>query len=313
MGAALINTYLVLLFLLVHFGIVRFNLFWKLSPFIVMALILFGLLVPMGWGAPQGGALVVRNAVSIVPDVAGEVSEVAATANTPLKAGDVLFTIDPTPYAAQVKAIDAQLRLARTRLDQMTRLYERDAGRGFDVEQRQSEVDQLTGQFEAAQWNLDKTTVRAPADGYVTNLALRKGARVANLPLAPVMAFIDTSGTIIGVEINQIDARYVQPGQEVEATFKFAPGQIYPGKVESVLQAIATGQAQTSGTAVTPKAIAAAPFVVRIKLDDAAIADRLPAGSAGTAAIYTDRMMPTHMVRRVILRQLAILNYVNPF
>jgi len=29
--------------------------------------------------------------------------------------------------------------------------------------------------------------VRAPADGYVTNVALRKGARVANLPLAPVM------------------------------------------------------------------------------------------------------------------------------
>ena len=66
---------------------------------------------------------------------------------------------------------------------------------------------------------------RAPADGYVTNLALRKGARVANLPLSPVMAFIDTSSTIIGVEINQIDARYVAPGQEVEVTFKFAPGR----------------------------------------------------------------------------------------
>ena len=75
----------------------------------------------------------------------------------------------------------------------MTQLFERDSGRGFDVEQRQSEVDQLKGQLEGAQWNLDKTVVRAPADGYVTNLALRKGARVANLPLAPVMAFIDTS------------------------------------------------------------------------------------------------------------------------
>jgi len=155
--------------------------------------------------------------------------------------------------------------------------------------------------------------VRAPADGYVTNLALRKGARVANLPLAPVMAFIDVSSTIIGVEINQNDARYVAPGQEVEATFKFAPGQIYSGKVESVLQAIAPGQVQTSGTAVLPKAIEAAPFVVRVKLDDADFVKRLPAGSAGTAAIYTDHVKPTHVVRRVILRQVAILNYVNPF
>ncbi|MET4257189.1 RND family efflux transporter MFP subunit [Bradyrhizobium sp. S3.12.5] len=313
MAVAILNIYLLLLFLLVHFKVVPFNLFWKVSPFIVLVLVMFGLLVPMGWGAPQGSALVVRNAVSIVPDVAGEVTDVPVVANAPLKSGDVLFKIDPTPYAAQVKAIDAQFKLAKTRLGQMTQLYERDAGRGFDVEQRQSEADQLSGQLEAAQWNLDKTIVRAPADGYVTNLALRKGARVGTLPLSPVMAFIDTSSTIIGVEINQIDARYVAPGQQIEATFKFAPGQIFAGKVESVLQAIAPGQTQTSGSAVMPKAIEAAPFVVRVRLDDAEFARRLPAGSAGTAAIYTDHVKPTHVVRRVILRQLAILNYVNPF
>jgi RND family efflux transporter MFP subunit len=313
MGVAIINSYLVLLFLLVHFKIVRFNLFWKLSPFIVIVLTLFGLLIPMGWGAPQGSALVVRNAVSIVPDVAGEVTEVPVAANAPLKAGDVLFKIDPTPYAAQVKAIDAQLKLSRTRLAQMTQLFERDSGRGFDVEQRQSEVDQLSGQLDGAQWNLGKTVVRAPADGYVTNLALRKGARVANLPLTPVMAFIDTSSTIIGVQINQIDARYIAPGQEVEVTFKFAPGRIYGGRVESVLQAIATGQTQTSGTAVAPRAIEAAPFVVRVRLDDAEAARNLPAGTTGTAAIYTEHLKPTHVVRRVILRQIAIINYVNPF
>ena len=118
----------------------------------------------------------------------------------------------PTPFEAQVKAIEAQLTLSDLRLSQMTQLYERDSGRAFDVQQRQSEVDQLKAQLEGAKWNLDKTTVRAPADGYVTNVALRKGARVANLPLAPVMAFIDTSDTIIGVAIAQIDARYIEAG-----------------------------------------------------------------------------------------------------
>jgi len=313
MMIAIMAVYLTLLFAIVQLGIVRFNLFWKASPFIVLLLLNLGLFIPMGWGAPQGSAMVGRNAVSIVPDVAGEVTDVPVAANAPLKAGDILFRIDPTPYAAQVKTIDAQLKLSKTRLAQMTQLFERDSGRGFDVEQRQSEVDQLSGQLEGAQWNLDKTIVRAPADGYVTNLALRKGARVANLPLSPVMAFIDTSNTIIGVEINQIDARYIAPGQEAEITFKFAPGQIYGGKVESVLQAIATGQTQTSGTAVAPKAIETAPFVVRVRLDDADIADRLPAGSTGTAAIYTNHVTFAHLIRRVLLRQIAILNYVNPF
>ena len=142
---------------------------------------------------------------------------------------------------------------------------------------------------------------------------MRKGARVANLPLAPVMAFIDTSDTIIGVEIAQIDARYIEPGQPVEVTFKYMPGQVFGGKVESVLQAVATGQVQTSGLAVTPKAVASAPFVVRIRLDDAGVAQRLPAGTTGDAAIFTEHVKLAHVIRKVLLRQIAITNYVNPF
>ena len=313
MMIAIMSVYLALLFGLVWVGVIHFNTFWKTSPFILLLILNLALFIPMGWGAPQGAALVFRSAVSIVPDVAGEVTEVPVSANTPLKAGDVLFRIDATPYDAQVKAISAQLKLSSTRLSQMTQLFERDAGRGFDVEQRQSEVDQLKGQLQAAQWNLDKTVVRAPADGYVTNLALRKGARVANLPLSPVMAFIDTSETRVVVEVNQIDARYIAPGQEVEIAFKFVPGQVFTGKVESILQAVATGQAQISGTAVAPKEIQTVPFVVRVKLDDDDFALKLPAGATGTAAIYTEHVKVSHIIRRVLLRQEAILNYIVPF
>jgi RND family efflux transporter MFP subunit len=313
MIVAMLCVYLVLLFALVRLHVIRFNLFWKVSPFIVLLLLNLGLFIPMGWGAPQGPTLVVRNSVAIVPDVAGEVIDVPVQANTPLKTGDVLFRIDPVPYQAQVSAIEAQLKLSDLRLAQMTQLYERDSGRAFDVQQRQSEVDQLKAQLESAQWNLGKTIVRAPGDGYVTNLALRKGARVANLPLTPVMAFIDTSDTLIGVGIAQIDARYIEPGQPTEVTFKFMPGRVYSGRVESILQAIATGQVQTSGLAVTPKGDVSPPFVVRIRLDDAGIAKALPAGSTGDAAIFTDHVKLAHIIRKVLLRQIAITNYVNPF
>ncbi len=42
-------------------------------------------------------------------------------------------------------------------------------------------------------------------------------------------------------------------------------------------------------------------------------ARRLPAGSAGDAAIFTDRVKAAHMIRKVLLRQIAIMNYVLPF
>ena len=87
--------YLVLLFALVHFGIVSLQPVLEVVALHRAAAAQYRLFIPMGWGAPQGPALVVRNAVSIVPDVAGEVTDVPVSANAPLKAGDVLFTIDP--------------------------------------------------------------------------------------------------------------------------------------------------------------------------------------------------------------------------
>jgi RND family efflux transporter MFP subunit len=313
MMIALMALYITLLFSLVWLGAIRLNAFWKASPLIVLLLLNVLLFIPMGWGAPQGSAIVYRNAVAIVPNVSGEVVEVPVMPNKPVKQGDVLFRIDRTPFDAQVRGIDAQLKLSATRLDQMETLYRRDAGRAFDVEQRQSEVDQLKAQLDNAQWNLDKTTVRAPADGYVTNVALRSGARVGNNSASPVMAFIDTSSTNIAVEIAQIDARYVAAGQDVEIAFKFVPGRVFTGKVESVLQAVATGQTQVSGEAVMPKGITTVPFVARVTLDDADVASTLPAGATGTAAIFTDQATISHMIRRILLRQVAILNYVNPF
>lgn len=309
----LLNVYLVLLFLLVKLRVVPFNLFWKSSPFLVLLLLLVGLFVPMGWGAPSGPALIGRMSVAIVPDVSGEVIEVPVQPNTPLHAGDVLFQIDPRPFQAQVTALEAQLAFAQTRLQEMTQLQRSAAGRAFDVEQRQSEVQQLQAELDGARWNLEKTVVRAPADGYVTNVALRTGARVSNLPLSPVMAFIDTSSTIGVVEIQQIDARYIEPGQTVELALKFLPGRILTGRVVAVLQAISTGQEAVSGQAANPRIVQAAPFVVRVALDDPAVAASLPAGSTGTAAIFTDHVHAAHLIRRVLLRQQAILNYLVPF
>ena len=310
MIVVLLNAYIAILALFVWLRFIPFNLFWKLSPVLVLFALLLGLFIPMGWGAPSGSAVVVRNSVQIIPSVSGEVTDVPVVANTPVKEGDILFRIDAGPYEAQVRAIAAQLKFAELRLGQFSELQRREAGRAFDVQQRETEVAQLRAQLDGAKWNLDKTTVRAPADGYVTNLALRKGARITTQNA--VMAFIDTSETIFGMEVPQIYTRYIQVGQPVEITFKTYPGKVYAARVEAILQAVSTGQVQTSGLAVAPSEVQSVPFVVRLKLDDQEVAQRLPAGSVGLAAIFTDHVKASHVIRKVVIRQLAILNYINP-
>ena len=254
MIVALLNLYLVILFILVKTKIVPFNLFWKCSPLIVLLLLMFGLFIPMGWGAPQGPSLVVRNSVQIVPNVAGEVTEVPVEPNKPLKAGDVLFKIDPVPYQAQVDSIGAQLKFEELRLSQMTQLQLSDAGRAFDVEQRQADVDKLKGQLLGAKYNLDQTVVRAPADGYVTNVGLMKGrARRQSASLA--RDGIHRHSGNRGRRRNRADLHALycaRPGGRGD--IQVFPGQVFKGKVDTVLEGTSTGQILASGTAVTPKA-----------------------------------------------------------
>jgi RND family efflux transporter MFP subunit len=305
--------YIGVLFLLVRYKIVPWNTFWKISPAIWVVLLLVVVVVPMNWGAPSGNVVVRRLSVAIVPNVAGEVLDVPVQPNTPLKAGDVLFRIDPVPYEAQVRLIEAQLRLAQLNLERATTLEQRQAGTLATLQQREVEVDSLRAQLDAARWNLDKTIVRAPSDGFVTNVGLRRGARVTALPVTAVMAFIETEDTIVGVQVQQIYARHIAPGQPVELAFKFLPGTIHTGRVIALLPATALGQQQTTGAAAGPLDAHPAPFGVRVELDDPAIASRLPAGTTGEAAIYTNSVLPTHIVRRVMIRMSTYLNYVVPF
>ena len=255
--------------------------------------------------------IILRQSVAIVPNVAGEVIDVPVEPNTPLKAGDVLFRIDPAPYEAQVRQIEAQLKLAQLNLDRASQLQQRDAGTLATLQQRQAEFDSLQAQLDGAKWNLDNTVVRAPSEGFVTNVTLRRGARVVAFPVAPVMAFIETDETLAGVQINQIFSRYIAPGQPVELAFKFLPGKIYTGHVVALLQAIPSGQLQVSGRAASP-IIQALPFAVRIEIDDPTLAAHLPAGTVGEAAIFTETVKATHIIRRVMIRMTTYLDYVLP-
>ena len=142
---------------------------------------------------------VVKYMVPVVSQVRGRVIEVPVENNRPVKKGDVLFKIDPTPYqndvhslearlladeakvgadltrlaearakltdaqssepqlqeqlnqaTAQVASLNASITLARTRVDQNTKLVAAGAGNRFDLEQSQTTLNELNAQLAAA-------------------------------------------------------------------------------------------------------------------------------------------------------------------
>ena len=62
---------------------------------------------------------------------------------------------------------------------------------GATVDGEHTAVVRLRNELADAQFDLDHTTVRAPAGGFVTELALRPGVYVVPIPLRPAMIFVN--------------------------------------------------------------------------------------------------------------------------
>ena len=304
--------YLALLFVLIKIGVAPNKSWVWLTVIPYMLFLLIGFFIPMQWGAPGGDVRTVAYSVPITPNVAGMVIEVPVDDAQDVKAGDVLFKLDPVPYQAALDALKAQLELAELRLGQSKALAARQAGSVYEVQSYQAQVNGLKAQIDGAEYNLAETVVRAPADGLVTNVLLRPGMRVANLPAFRAMSFVDTSELILGSQIPQNFTRYIEPGQEAEVTFKARPGQIFKATVMYLVPATAQGQLPVTGFAVEPQSSTPGPFFVRLDLDNQEVKNELIPGALGSVAIYTSEVEIAHVIRRVMIRVDAIMNYIDP-
>jgi multidrug resistance efflux pump len=321
---------------------------------------------------------VINYVVQVVPRVAGRVVEVPVQPDRPVKKGDVLFKIDPTPFEAQVNALKARieelrakissasaserelmqqlssarsntaaissrLELARKRVGQTKELAESGAGPAFDYEQADADVRSLEADLKAAtatesqviqrlsakteageysdvaqaksaflqaeanlveaQWRLDETTVYAPTDGMVVNLQLRAGSAVAAFPLSPAMSFVENEQWVLAL-FRQNELRYIEPGNEAEIALKTHPNQVLKCKVDSIIWATGSGQLPISGMIPQQMTQPVPPgyFAVRLLPEGKSKDVFLPAGAAGSGAVYTEHGHMIHIVRKVIVR-----------
>lgn len=246
---------------------------------------------------------------------------------------------------ANKRAVGSRLELARLRVKQYQELAETGAGDAFALQKAQAdlkdlesqyaaaagaeaqvrerrmaqvdgdlaEVAQIKAQLENARWELEQTTTVAPADGWVINLQLRPGSFAVPLPAMVALTFVEDDYQVIAL-YHQNELHKVQPGNRAEITLKTLPGQIIKAKVDSIIWA--QGQGQVAQTGVLPQTgFAPTPpgrFAVKLDVDEKYRDVFLAAGAAGEAAIYTDHMAVLHVIRMVILRVSAKLNYIIP-
>jgi multidrug efflux system membrane fusion protein len=125
------------------------------------------------------GKMVAREVVSIQPQVSGRVVKLHFTDGADVKAGDLLFSIDPRPFQAQLNQAEANLAQSEAALSLAQVTFARVdsvsdpravSRQDYDtkknaVESAEALVKQNRAAVESARLNLEYATIRSPVDG----------------------------------------------------------------------------------------------------------------------------------------------------
>jgi RND family efflux transporter MFP subunit len=122
--------------------------------------------------------------VTMAPEVSGRIVELRVADNQFVHKGDLLMVIDPTDYEIAVVRTEAALQQAKFDAQNIAREAQRREGLAkvdaVALEQLQlfqsnaliarAKIQQATADLHLARVNLERTRIRAPVDGWVTNL-----------------------------------------------------------------------------------------------------------------------------------------------
>ncbi|BBD37340.1 HlyD family secretion protein [Aminobacter sp. NyZ550] len=288
--------------------------------------------------------------VNIASEAAGRIVKVDVSDNTTVKAGDVLFEVDPEPYKIALAQSDASLAAARLNVEQLRAAYsqavaqERVAASGLDyaraqfdrsnglvtkgvntkssLDEARMDLDKAEEQHSAAvqgiasakaalggnpdietdkhptvlsalaardkaAFNLAQTTVRAPADGVVSQAASFKVGQFVGTGTA-LFSLVETGDTWIEANFKETQLTHMKAGQEAEIVLDTYPDRTFRGTVEAI------GAGTGAEFSLLPAQNATGNWVkvtqripVRIKVDatDAGLAMRT--GMSATVSIDT--------------------------
>ncbi|WP_410748344.1 efflux RND transporter periplasmic adaptor subunit [Cupriavidus sp. SIMBA_020] len=169
------------------------------------------------WASFSGRLKAVDEAL-VRPEVSGRIVEVKVRDGQSVRAGEVMFVIDPRPYEAAVARASADLASARARAEFATTEYDRAKGliaaeaipksvhdqRGNEYRMAQAAVLAANAALRQASINLDYAYVKAPIAGRISRAELTVGNLVQPGPNAPVLTrIVSNDGIYADFEVDE--------------------------------------------------------------------------------------------------------------
>jgi len=296
----------------------------KLKWYLIGAVVLLGILVALGIAKKRAGgkgiSVTTEKAVTktiiqlvtatgkvqpevevkITPEVFGEITSLPFREGAAVKKGEVIVTIKPDFYQAQVDqqvagvaaaragAVNSlvQLEKAEADLKKYQDLYDRKLISDFDYVSYKTAfdaakatrasalagVDEAEGLLKQAKDSLSKTSIYAPMDGSVSSRSSEVGERVqssSEFAGTEIMRVADLSKMEVRVKVNENDIVNVKVGDPVSISIDAYPDRKFKGVVREIAASADNAGASGSGTAASGTVSdEVTNFIVKIRVSD---------------------------------------------
>jgi RND family efflux transporter MFP subunit len=209
--------------------------------------------------------------IQVTPRVSGPIVKLPLKDNQFVKAGNLLFQIDPRTFEASlaqaraavlqaesvIKELDSEIEKNKAEFERQQELLPQRATSQRSVErakanhevsaEKQKGALASLGQAQAArrqaELNLEFTQVKAPVDGYVTNLNLRLGSQ--SVTNQPALALVDINSFWIYGFFKETSIGNIRKGDKAIVTLMTYPNTPIDGYVDSLGWGIAQQDGST--------------------------------------------------------------------
>jgi len=166
------------------------------------------------------GTVLANSTVSVNARIQGQMVKAFFKEGQMVKAGDILFQIDPRPYQATYDNALASMATAKAKADRYARLKAQNAIAGQDFDDAQAAYLEAKAAVEAARLNVEFTTIRAPVNGKTGPMLVQPGnmvaASTASTSAVPLVTLNEIQPVKISLSLPQSDLPRIQEMQRTK-------------------------------------------------------------------------------------------------
>ena len=191
--------------------------------------------------------------VTLAPEISGRVAELPIRDNQLVHKGDLLMRIDPRDYQVAVDLANAAVdqatadyenkqaqRERRLKLTDLAASKEEQQTYTSAADMARAQVAQQKANLERARINLERTEIRAPVSGWVTNLLVRQGDYATAGQIA--MSIVDAGSFWVDAYFEETALRRIAAGDPAKV-WLLGYGKVLQGHVDSVARGIVVSNA----------------------------------------------------------------------